>query len=112
MGLSARQRRTLQRPKKLRERIAELRRDTGLSQRELTKRAKKRSEEIGKRIADLRRDAGLSQPELAQMIGSRALTVWRWEHGKAAHIDNFAALATALRTSIDWLYFGPSEPRP
>ncbi len=59
---------------------------------------------LGKRIAELRREKGLSEEEFAERIGIRVATIPRIELGKYGYdIDTLAAIAEALDCQIDFV---------
>ena len=68
-------------------------------------------EQLGARIAQLRRDQGLTQEMLAQRMGVSPQAVSKWERGLACpdvvYLDD---LATVLDVGIDELLTGASPP--
>lgn len=62
---------------------------------------------LGERIADARREAGLSQSDLARRLGLRPQTINRWEHSRIAP-SRLSLMRTAevLGVSITWLLLG------
>ncbi len=68
--------------------------------------------EFGKRIAQLRRQMGLTQEALAQKLGVTNQAVSKWESGQCCpDIELLPRLAEVFGVSIDAL-FGRENPRP
>ena len=65
---------------------------------------------IGRRIAEARRNPGLSQAALATKLGLSSGAITQWETGRAVpEPDKFQALAAALGVEPGWLLTG-DEP--
>lgn len=59
-------------------------------------------EEIGSKIAQLRKEAGLSQRDLAEKAGLTQNTIYKIENGKfSVGIDVLGKVAEALNRKID-----------
>lgn len=71
---------------------------------------------FGKRVRAARKRLGMEQEELADMLGTDAGTISRWERGKGyPQAPQLARLAKALGDSVDYLLLGapsPSAPAP
>ena len=62
------------------------------------------------RLAKLRKDRGISQKDLAEAIGVHVTQVRRYEAGSSQPtLDVLRALAKKLRVSADGLLFDPTE---
>lgn len=67
--------------------------------------------ELGNRLAELRKEHGLSQEELADKLGVSRQAVSKWERGEASpDTDNLIELAKIYNISLDEL-LGLSEPK-
>ena len=65
---------------------------------------KKETPDFGRRMADARRQAGLSQVELAKMLDVNQQVVAAWERKNVAlRAEQIRSLAEALNTSADYL---------
>lgn len=60
----------------------------------------------GRRIAQARRDAGLSQQALATKIGVDKSAILRWESGELTPRDHLGGLCLALNKTREWILFG------
>ena len=59
---------------------------------------------LGKRIADIRRDIGLTQRDLAEKVGVTAQAVSKWERGSSCpDISILDEIACALGVSVSSL---------
>ena len=66
---------------------------------------------IGKRIAQLRKEKGLTQEELSQMMEVSAQAVSKWENDQTCpDISLLPKLAQILGVSVDVLLSGEQEP--
>ena len=63
---------------------------------------------LSKRIAELRRERGLTQEQLGQLVGVSAQAVSKWEKGGAPDVELLPVLADRLGVTIDGL-FGRGE---
>ena len=59
---------------------------------------------LSERIAELRRERGLTQEQLGQPLGVSAQAVSKWEKGGAPDVELLPALADRLGVSIDALF--------
>lgn len=59
---------------------------------------------LSERIAELRKDRGLTQEQLGQLVGVSAQAVSKWEKGGAPDVELLPALADLLGVSIDSLF--------
>lgn len=66
---------------------------------------------LSERIAQLRKERGLTQEQLGQLVGVSAQAVSKWEKGGAPDVELLPALADRLGVTIDGL-FGRSEDAP
>jgi transcriptional regulator with XRE-family HTH domain len=69
--------------------------------------------QLGKRIRQLRENLPMSQERLAEDCGVSTVQIYRWETGKnepTAH--HIAKLASALRTTADYLVGREDNPTP
>lgn len=66
---------------------------------------------LSERIAQLRKERGLTQEQLGQMVGVSAQAVSKWEKGGAPDVELLPALADCLGVSMDGL-FGRCEDAP
>jgi transcriptional regulator with XRE-family HTH domain len=67
---------------------------------------------LGDRLTRRRLDLGLTQRQVAEMAGLNAAHVAHLErdaYGSPPMAYTLAALATALQTSLDWLWFGEEQ---
>src|SRR6476646_2021323 len=56
---------------------------------------------LGTQLGSLRKDAGLSLRELAELVGGSQVSVWKWENGRTKpRTGKLRALASALHTSV------------
>lgn len=63
--------------------------------------------EIGPRVALARRARGLTQLGLAQLLGTTAITVSRWERGVAGvRLERLREIALVCEVDLDWLETG------
>ena len=62
------------------------------------------------RIAELRKERGLTQEQLGQLVGVSAQAVSKWEKGGAPDVELLPALADRLGVTIDGL-FGREEDK-
>ena len=59
---------------------------------------------FGKRVAEIRKERNLSQAELAELIGSKAPVVGRYERGSSTPSVKIATkIARALNITLDYL---------
>lgn len=59
-------------------------------------------ERIGERIAEIRKESGMSQTELAEKAGVTQNTVYKIEHGRfSVGVDVLDRVVTALECRID-----------
>lgn len=66
----------------------------------------------GKRLRDTRLLRGHTQDSLAEMIGSNARQIWRWESEETTpDADKVALLARMLEVSSDYLLGLTDDPR-
>ena len=63
---------------------------------------------LSERIAELRKERGLTQEQLGQLVGVSAQAVSKWEKGGAPDVELLPALADRLGVTIDTL-FGRSQ---
>lgn len=63
---------------------------------------------LSDRIAELRKERGLTQEQLGQLVGVSAQAVSKWEKGGAPDVELLPALADRLGVTIDTL-FGRSQ---
>lgn len=64
----------------------------------------KNREHIGKRIAEIRREKGLSQAKLAELTGIAPSNIARIETGKySTGIDILSKIADALNYKVDFI---------
>ena len=69
--------------------------------------------EIGKRIRDIRVEENVTQHDLYKKTGISTTQISAYENGKKSiGLQTLAKIASALGTSIDYIYFGPSEMKP
>lgn len=70
---------------------------------------------MGKRIAERRKELGLSQNEVAQYVGINRVSVSNWEtdgkNGTSPKGANLIALAELLKCTPEWLLNGDVEPK-
>ena len=59
---------------------------------------------LSERIAQLRKERGLTQEQLGQMVGVSAQAVSKWEKGGAPDVELLPALADCLGVSMDGLF--------
>lgn len=59
---------------------------------------------LSERIAELRKERGLTQEQLGQLVGVSAQAVSKWEKGGAPDVELLPALADRLGVSIDSLF--------
>ena len=59
---------------------------------------------LSDRIAELRRERGLTQEQLGQLVGVSAQAVSKWEKGGAPDVELLPALADRLGVTIDALF--------
>lgn len=59
---------------------------------------------LSERIAELRRERGLTQEQLGQLVGVSAQAVSKWEKGGAPDVELLPALADRLGVTIDALF--------
>lgn len=59
---------------------------------------------LSERIAELRKERGLTQEQLGQLVGVSAQAVSKWEKGGAPDVELLPALADRLGVSIDTLF--------
>jgi transcriptional regulator with XRE-family HTH domain len=69
---------------------------------------------MGDRIKMLRQAQGLSQEKLGELVGVSKSAVSQWEDGSVANIKlkTFRALLEVLRTTYEYLVFGPERSAP
>ena len=68
---------------------------------------------IGKRIAQLRKEKGLTQEELSQMMEVSAQAVSKWENDQTCpDIASLPKLAKILGVTVDELLSGKEENAP
>ena len=68
--------------------------------------------EIGKRIAEQRKESGLTQAQLAEKINGKRETINYWENGsRDIKSGNIVLLAEVLGVSIDWLLGMPNASK-
>lgn len=59
---------------------------------------------LGSRLAQRRRELGLSQVELSREVGGSQSVVAKWETGaRVPSVESLAELARVLDVSADWL---------
>ena len=65
---------------------------------------------MGERIKQRRIELGISQDELSKKSGISRVQISNLERGECrnAHGNTMMALATALETTVDWLFYGSS----
>ena len=65
---------------------------------------------MGEKIKKRRMELGLSQEDLAKKAGVSRVQISNLERGecKNAHSKTLMALAVALETTVNWLFFGTS----
>lgn len=65
---------------------------------------------MGERIKQRRLELGISQGELSKRSGLSRVQISNLERGecKNAHSKTLMALAVALETTVNWLFFGTS----
>lgn len=68
---------------------------------------------MGTRIRQLRESKGLTQEELGQLVGAVRASVCQWETGRTENmrIPTFMSLVRALKTTPQYLAFGPRKVR-
>lgn len=70
---------------------------------------------MGRRIAERRKELGLSQNEVAQYVGINRVSVSNWEtdgkNGTSPKGANLIALAELLKCTPEWLLNGDIEPK-
>lgn len=67
----------------------------------------------GERLKALRTEAGWSQAELAEMVGSDARQVSRYENNKVAPgLEAVIRMAETFNVTVDYLLFDNAERRP
>lgn len=66
---------------------------------------------LSERIAQLRKERGLTQEQLGQLVGVSAQAVSKWEKGGAPDVELLPTLADRLGVSMDGL-FGRGEDAP
>ena len=59
---------------------------------------------LSERVAELRRERGLTQEQLGQLVGVSAQAVSKWEKGGAPDVELLPALADRLGVTIDELF--------
>jgi transcriptional regulator with XRE-family HTH domain len=65
---------------------------------------------IGSRIKELRKKEGLTQTEVGDKVGVHYQAVQHWEKGRnAPRGEQWEKLATALKTTKQYLLFGSSQ---
>jgi len=69
--------------------------------------------ELARRLADGRRDAGLTQVELAKRMGTSQGQVTRFESGADTRLSTVARYAAAIGMRVEWSVapVAPSRPR-
>lgn len=68
---------------------------------------------IGGRIAELRRERGMSQAALAAATGVSRSAVAQWETDRAGQVSgNLSRIATVLDVSVEILLHGPAARGP
>ena len=69
--------------------------------------------ELARRLADGRRDAGLTQAELARRMGTSQGQVTRFESGADTRLSTVARYAAAIGVRVEWSVapVAPSEAR-
>lgn len=69
--------------------------------------------DLGKRIKQLRKEKGLTQKELANQIGSSHAQLNKYESGlNTPPLDRLLLLAEVLETSVDYLLAGHGKGEP
>lgn len=69
--------------------------------------------DLGKRIKQLRKEKGLTQKELANQIGSSHAQLNKYESGlNTPPLDRLLLLAEILETSVDYLLAGHGKGEP
>jgi transcriptional regulator with XRE-family HTH domain len=67
---------------------------------------------VGRRIAEARRDAGLTQKELAQLVGVDETSVQAWEQGRTSPYRRIRTLEYVLGRPGSWLLHGHTQALP
>jgi transcriptional regulator with XRE-family HTH domain len=72
------------------------------------------SSAVGARVAEVRRERGLTQENLAERVGVELVTIHRIERGKVgAALERLASVAAALEVPIGTFFDGvPVPPSP
>lgn len=65
---------------------------------------------LSERIAELRRERGLTQEQLGQPLGVSAQAVSKWEKGGAPDVELLPALADQLGVTVDALFGREGAP--
>lgn len=63
---------------------------------------------IGRRIAEARRDAGLTQDQLSDLVGVSMRTIQNWEGGDTSAYRHMRQIAEITGRSLQWLLHGES----
>lgn len=67
---------------------------------------------IGTRIAQARREAGLTQEELADLVGVSTRSLQSYEAGNVVPYKHIRKLAKVLKRQVEWFLHGDVEPDP
>lgn len=67
---------------------------------------------LGERIAQARRDAGLTQDQLADLIGVKMRQVQNYEAGDSDPYRKISQIAAATAVSVEWLRRGGPREEP
>lgn len=66
---------------------------------------------VGERIAQLRKQKGITQEELAQALGTTRQAISKWESGKSSpDIDYAIMIGEYFNISMDYLLLGEERP--
>ena len=64
---------------------------------------------IGRRIAQARREAGLTQDELSDLVGVSMRTIQNWEGGDTSAYRHMRQIAEVTGRSLKWLLHGEDD---
>lgn len=67
---------------------------------------------IGRRLAQARREAGLTQEELAELVGVTTRSVQGYEAGSVVPYRHLRQLEAATNKPTGWLLYGDDGPSP
>jgi transcriptional regulator with XRE-family HTH domain len=68
---------------------------------------------FAERLKQMRITRGLTQEQLGEMVGVKALQIWRWESGEyKPQFDQLVELAVNLNSSVDYLLDLSDDPTP